>query len=160
MPTDTDIQHLQRCVALAEDALAAGDAPFGSVLVDGNGAVRAEDRNRTISHESTYHPELALARWAALNMTEEERGKATVYTSGEHCPMCSAANAWAGVGRIVYASSGEQLTQWLAELGAGSSPVRLLAINEIAPETAVEGPVPELAEQVYQLHVRFQRGDV
>ena len=29
----------------------------------------------------------------------------TVYTSGEHCPMCSAAHAWVGLGRIVYAVS-------------------------------------------------------
>src|SRR3712207_7274778 len=38
---------------------------------------------------------------------------ATVYTSGEHCPLCAAAHAWVGLGRIVYASSSVQLTAWL-----------------------------------------------
>ena len=38
--------YLERCLALAEQALEAGDEPFGSVLVDGQGRVRAEDRNR------------------------------------------------------------------------------------------------------------------
>ncbi len=46
-----------------------------------------------------------------------ERVRATVYTSGEHCPMCAAAHAWVGLGRIVYAASSAQLTQWLQRLG-------------------------------------------
>lgn len=158
MVTETDRAQLRRCVTLAREALEAGDAPFGSVLVDGNGVVKAEDRNRVVSHDSTYHPEFALARWAALNMTEQERADATVYTSGEHCPMCSAAHAWAGLGRIVYASSGQQLSDWLVELGAAAPPVRLLAVQEIAPHVTVQGPVPEFAQQVRELHIQNQAG--
>jgi len=30
-------------------------------------------------------------------MTPAERLQATVYTSGEHCPMCAAAHGWAGL---------------------------------------------------------------
>ncbi len=37
--TDADKAHLRRCVALAREALDAGDEPFGSVLVDADGAV-------------------------------------------------------------------------------------------------------------------------
>ena len=80
-----EMPHLRRCVALARDALEAGDAPFGSVLVDGAGGVRHEDRNRTSTlRDQTRHPEFELARWAAQNMTEADRRGATVYTSGEH----------------------------------------------------------------------------
>ena len=64
--------HLLRCVALAEEALAAGDAPFGSVLVDENGNVLKEDRNRVNSVDKTYHPEIELARWAAKILTPEQ----------------------------------------------------------------------------------------
>ncbi|WP_269801889.1 tRNA-specific adenosine deaminase [Zobellella maritima] len=32
-----DLRFLQRCVALAEEALAGGDMPFGSVLVSAEG---------------------------------------------------------------------------------------------------------------------------
>jgi tRNA(Arg) A34 adenosine deaminase TadA len=54
-----DLVHLRRCVALAADALQAGDDPFGSVLVDADGTVLAEARNReTTSADPTAHPEL------------------------------------------------------------------------------------------------------
>jgi tRNA(Arg) A34 adenosine deaminase TadA len=159
MLTDTDMRHLRRCVELAAEALRLGDEPFGSVLVSGAGEVLAEDRNRVSSGDETRHPEFALARWAASRLTPEERRAATVYTSGEHCPMCAAAHGWVGLGRIVYASSSRQLGTWRAELGVPPSPVRPLPIQEIAPDVVVEGPAPELADEIRQLHRRLHEGD-
>jgi tRNA(Arg) A34 adenosine deaminase TadA len=116
--TEADLPHLRRCVELATEAVEAGDFPFGSVLVAADGTVLAEDRNRELTTgDPTRHPEFALARWAATNMPPSERAVATVYTSGEHCPMCAAAHGWAGLGRIGYATSSQQLGGWLADLG-------------------------------------------
>lgn len=157
--TETDRAHLRRCLELAADAVAAGDEPFGSVLVTADGAVRAEGRNEErTTGDPTRHPEFALARWAATNLSAGERATATVYTSGEHCPMCSAAHGWAGLGRIVFASSSAQTGAWLTELGVGASPVRALPITEVVPGLPVAGPVPDLAEQVRDLHRRFRTG--
>lgn len=153
-PTETELRHLRRCVELAGEALAAGDEPFGSVLVAADDTVLAEDRNRVVSGDPTRHPEFELARWAAEHLTLGERKAATVFTSGEHCPMCAAAHAWAGLGRIVYASSAEQLAGWLAELGGSPHPVKSLPIREIAPDVEVRGPVADLAEEVRVLHYR------
>ncbi len=155
MLTDTDMRHLRRCVELATDALEAGDEPFGSVLVSADGTVLGEDHNHVASGDRTRHPEFALARWAAQNMTPEARAAATVYTSGEHCPMCAAAHGWVGLGRIVYVSSSEQLAAWLSELGVPAPPVRTLPIQAIVPDAVVEGPVDELAARVHELHRRF-----
>lgn len=155
--TDADLQHLRRCVDLAEEAVAAGDFPFGSVLVAADGTVLAEDRNREVTDgDATRHPEFTLAQWAALNMTPGERAEATVYTSGEHCPMCAAAHGWVGLGRIVYATSSEQMGSWLAELAVSPAPVLPLAITQVVPGLVVAGPVPDLAEQVRELHRRFR----
>ncbi len=152
-----DLKHLRRCVVLAAEAVDAGDFAFGSVLVAADGRVLAEDRNReNTMADATRHPEFGLARWAAANMTAAGRAAATVFTSGEHCPMCAAAHAWVGLGRIVYVSSSEQLTAWLAELGVPPSPVRALAIGQVAPDLQVQGPVPGLDEQVHELHRRFR----
>jgi tRNA(Arg) A34 adenosine deaminase TadA len=107
---DIELPHLRRCVELAAEALRAGDEPFGSVLVGGDGTVLGEDHNRVASGDRTRHPEFEPARWAAANLTPEERAAAPVYTSGEHCPMCAAAHAWVGLGRIVYVASSRQLS--------------------------------------------------
>lgn len=158
MITTTDLKHLQRCVELAEEALLAGDDPFGSVLAAADGTVLHEDRNRVASgNDATYHPEIELARWAQQHLAVRERAAATVYTSGEHCPMCSAAHGWVGLGRIVYASSAEQLVGWLQALHRPPAPVVMLPIQHIAPSIVVEGPVPALAEQVRKLHLRNRR---
>ncbi|MFC9913426.1 nucleoside deaminase [Streptomyces sp. NPDC127197] len=157
MVEDAELPYLRRCVELATEALEAGDEPFGSVLVGADGAVLAEDHNRVASGDRTRHPEFELARWAAAHMTPEQRAAATVYTSGEHCPMCAAAHAWVGLGRIVYVASSQQLASWSDELGVPAPPVRTLPVNEVAPGVLVDGPVPELADEVQALHRRFHR---
>ena len=155
--TEADLPHLRRCVELATEAVEAGDFPFGSVLVAADGTVLAEDRNQEVTaRDPTRHPELALARWAATNMTPRERAAAAVYTSGEHCPMCAAAHGWIGLGRIVYATSSQQMGIWLAELGVSPAPVRRLPITQVVPDLVVAGPIPDLAEQVRDLHRRFR----
>ncbi|MEQ8816399.1 MAG: nucleoside deaminase [Thalassobaculum sp.] len=159
MTDATDLGHLRRCVELAREALEAGDAPFGSVLVAADGTVLAEDRNRVSGGDRTRHPEFALARWAAENMTPGDRALATVYTSGEHCPMCAAAHGFVGLGRIVYAGSAAQLVALRAELGVPpSSPVSPLPIQTVVPGLPVEGPVPELAAELRDLHRRYAKG--
>src|SRR5690606_18534717 len=122
-----------------------------------DGTVLAEDRNRVASGDPTRHPEFELARWAAAHMNAAERAAATVYTSGEHCPMCAAAHGWVGLGRIVYVASSEQLSSWLAELGVPPPPVKPLPIRDVVPGVAVEGPFPDLAKEVHELHRRFHR---
>ena len=159
MITDNDMIHLRRSIELATEAFEAGDEPFGSVLVDGDGHVLHEDRNRANSVDATYHPEIAVAKWAAENMTTDARTKAVVYTSGEHCAMCSAAHAWAGLGRIVYVSSSKQLDEWMQEMGVTStSPINSLSIQEVAPNIPVQGPIAGLDAEVKALQQRaFQR---
>lgn len=152
--TESDRSHLRTAIDLAHDALEAGDAPFGSVLVDADDTVLHFDRNRTNSVDPTRHPEFELARWAGANLSEVERRSAVVYTSGEHCPMCSSAHALVGLGRIVYAASGQQLAQWRQEWGLTPGPVTARPIQEITPGIEVHGPVAEFTEEVRELQQR------
>jgi tRNA(Arg) A34 adenosine deaminase TadA len=149
-----DRTHLRRCVELATDALAAGDEPFGSVLVGGDGTVLYEGRNEVAGGDHTRHPEFAIARWAAANLEPAQRAAAVVYTSGEHCPMCAAAHGWVGLGRIVYAASSEQLSSWLTEFGAPSPPVAALPIRTVVPGAVVDGPDETFADALRDLHRR------
>jgi tRNA(Arg) A34 adenosine deaminase TadA len=152
--TPADLHQLRRCVALAAEAAARGDDPFGSVLVDARGQVLAERANLVHTHrDNTAHPELMLASWACQHMTPEERAAATMYTSGEHCPMCAAAHVWAGIGRLVFVLSSEQIGALLGPGPAIAVTAReLIARSNVA--VAVEGPCEELAAEASALFTR------
>jgi tRNA(Arg) A34 adenosine deaminase TadA len=150
--SDDDLERLGRCVELARLAQDEGDEPFGSILVGGEGQTLYEDRNRVKDGDHTRHPEFAIARWAVDNLSPSERARATVYTSGEHCPMCAAGHAWVGLGRIVYATSSAQLSRWRDEWGTPPSPVAPLSITTVAPGLVVDGPAPQFADTMKALH--------
>jgi tRNA(Arg) A34 adenosine deaminase TadA len=152
--TDSDLLFLRRCVDLAAEALDGGDEPFGSVLVAAGGEVLFEERNRVLGGDATRHPEFEIARWAAGHLTAADRTTATVYTSGEHCPMCSAAHGWVGLGRVVYAVSSAQLGSWLTEWGIPAGPVKSLPITAVVPDAVVDGPAPALEAEMRALHRR------
>lgn len=98
---------LLRSIELAVEAAAAGNRPFGSVIVAEDGSVLGEGRNEaTSSGDITAHAELVALRHA----DGAKVAGATVYASGEPCPMCTAALVWAGVGQIVFAASTEAFT--------------------------------------------------
>ncbi|MFI9815391.1 nucleoside deaminase [Saccharothrix variisporea] len=101
---------LRRAIALAAEAREGGNPPFGSLLVGPDGAVLVEERNSSITDSDiTAHPELKLARWAARELDPETAAGTTMYTSCEPCGMCAGALARSGIGRVVFALSGEQL---------------------------------------------------
>lgn len=152
-----DIDALKRCLELATEAVNAGDDAFGSLLVDGDGRVLREERNTVGRGDPTAHPEIALVRWAVAHYAAAERASMTVYTSGEHCAMCAAAHAWAGLGPIVFAGSTAQLTQWRSSWGAAPAPIRPLAIEDVAPGIVSRGPFEEFAAELEHLHLQVAR---
>lgn len=155
--TDDDLVFLRRCVSLARTALDGGDEPFGSLLVDHEGSVRFEDHNRVKDGDATRHPEFAIARWAVEHLSPAQRNRSTVYTSGEHCPMCAAAHAWVGLGRIVFATSSQQLSRWRGEWGTPPSPVAALPITTVAPRIVTDGPAPQFEAEMKRLYeARFR----
>lgn len=156
--TSNDIQYLERCLTLAEDAVKAGDQAFGSILVNDAGAIIAEARNRVNEETALSHPEYELAQWAAKNLSEEERIQTTMYTTGEHCPMCSAAHGWVNLGTIVYLSSGKQLNEWLQEIDAPPSPINFVATEEIIKKIEIRGPGSgELLQKIKDLHIEYYK---
>jgi tRNA(Arg) A34 adenosine deaminase TadA len=106
---ETDERHLRKAIELAAEARAAGDMPFGSLLVGPDGEVLVEERNTVVTgNDITGHPELKTALWASVNLDHAVAARTTMYTSTEPCPMCKGAIARSGLGRVVFALSGEQ----------------------------------------------------
>ena len=105
-----DERFLRRAIELAAIGRAAGDAPFGSLLVGPDGIVLKEDHNTVLSDgDITAHPELKLARWAARELDPETAAASTMYASCQPCGMCAGAIDRSGLGRVVFALSNEQL---------------------------------------------------
>ena len=94
---------------LAIEEARRADYPFGAVIVR-DGAIIARGRNlgRT-DRDPTAHGEMvAIRRCLAERGPDVLRG-ATLYTSGEPCPMCMGAILWCHIGRLVFAASTAQL---------------------------------------------------
>lgn len=101
--TETDAAYLRKSIDLAVHAGELGNRPFGAVVVGASGDELAEGFNRVASSGSVIaHAEIDAIEKIA---SPDQIVGATVYASGEPCPMCSAALVWAGVGRIVFAAA-------------------------------------------------------
>ncbi|MFE2724232.1 nucleoside deaminase [Kitasatospora sp. NPDC059327] len=135
MTAPDDHTLLRRAIALAAEARASGNPPFGSLLAGPDGTVLAEERNTTLTdRDITAHPELKLARWAARELTATAAADTTMYTSCQPCGMCEAAVQQAGLRRVVFALSGEQLLD--IRPGSGRLPVPQVGpalLDEVRP---------------------------
>ena len=137
---ELDQRHLRRAIALAASARKAGDMPFGSLLVDGTGAVLREERNTVVTdRDIAAHPELKLARWAARELDGETATQTTMFTSCEPCSMCRGAIARANLGRVVFALSVDQVAQLRP---AGVAAPDAASVDYQGPALPDEGRVP------------------
>ncbi|KAF0845495.1 nucleoside deaminase [Nocardia caishijiensis] len=143
--TDIDVAHLRRAIDLAAHAAVLGDRPFGAVTVDRAGTVLAESANAVATTgDVTTHAELvAITVASATGKAEALRG-ATVYASGEPCPMCAAAMVWAQVGRIVFAAAASEFGPML-----GPGPSFTLSCAEVVASSnvSIEVSGPHLGDE-------------
>lgn len=109
--TETDLAHLRRSIAVAEETKANGSHPFGAIVVSAAGEVVAEAGNRSFGPDGdpTQHAELRAVAAAAKALGPEGMVGSTLFTSAEPCAMCSGAVYWTGIDRVVYALSEERL---------------------------------------------------
>ena len=112
--TEDDRTFMARAIALSEQTSlveSAGGA-FGCVIVQ-DGVIIGEGANRVVAeNDPTWHAEMAAIRAACANTGSFKLLRATLYTSGEPCPMCMAAAYWAGIDAMVYASSVEDALEY------------------------------------------------
>ncbi|WP_085317767.1 nucleoside deaminase [Derxia lacustris] len=101
-----DALHLRDAIRASRAAVAAGAMPFGAVLVTADGRTLTARNAPAVPGDRTGHAETNAVRDALAAFGAEALRGATVYASGEPCPMCSGTMYWAGVARVVFAGSG------------------------------------------------------
>jgi tRNA(Arg) A34 adenosine deaminase TadA len=156
---ETDLRLLRRCFALASEARAAGQHPFGSLVADESGQILAEGQNeaRPPLGNPTRHAELNAVSRAASGISPERLAKATLYTSTEPCCMCAGAVYWAGIGRVVYGLSEVTL---LALTGGNKENLTLsLSCREVFArgQRRIEVIGPILEDEALKAHKDFWR---
>ena len=137
MENGGDLTHLRRAIGLAARSRAAGNHPFGALVVGANGEILAEAINRSVPGrgDATGHAELEAVRAASAAHPPGALRTATLYSSAEPCAMCAGAIYWSGIGRVVY----------------GLPEARLLALTGNHPEN------PTLALPCREVFARGQR---
>jgi tRNA(adenine34) deaminase len=90
-------------LAVAREALAAGEVPIGAVVLDASGAVIASAHNeREQGNDPTAHAELLALRRAGELLGSWRLDGCTLAVTLEPCTMCAGAIVLARVQRLVF----------------------------------------------------------
>jgi tRNA(adenine34) deaminase len=96
---------MQRALALADHAAAAGEVPVGAVLVRDGEELGAGWNAPVARNDPTAHAEIVALRAAGAAAGNYRLPGSTLYATMEPCPMCAGAIVQARVARVVYAAS-------------------------------------------------------
>ncbi|MEQ6899094.1 tRNA adenosine(34) deaminase TadA [Microbacterium sp. KR10-403] len=128
---------MDRALALAAAAAAAGDVPVGAVVMDAAGRIVGEGRNeREETHDPTAHAELVALRQAAASLGSWNLEDHTLVVTLEPCLMCAGAILQARVGRVVFGA-------WDDKAGAAGSLYDVLRDRRLPYRAEVIGGVRE-----------------
>ncbi|HVK07182.1 MAG TPA: nucleoside deaminase [Gemmataceae bacterium] len=101
----TDEDYMRLAIAAARRGIAAGQTPFGAVVVR-DGAVVVEAHNRVwLTTDPTAHAEVVAIRQAAQALRTIDLAGAVMYTTCEPCPMCLAAIHWSKIEAVYYGAT-------------------------------------------------------
>lgn len=99
-------RHMRRCIELARQAIRTGDAPVGSLIVDGDETVSEGVEAVRAREDATAHAEMEALRNGFLRRRSRDLTGCTLYTSVEPCVMCAYAIRLARVGVVVSGARG------------------------------------------------------
>jgi len=108
LATDAPLREaMRRAEALRDEALRAGDQPFGAVVLRGELIVGAAPSRVVTASDPTAHAEMEAIRDAARRLRMRDLSGCVLVSTSRPCRMCEAAAGWAGISRMVY---GEAMT--------------------------------------------------
>ena len=101
--------HMRQALALAEEAVEAGEVPVGCVILGPGGEVLGRGRNRREARaDATAHAELEAIREACAALGDWRLEDCTLVVTLEPCPMCAGAIINARIPTLVFGAREEQ----------------------------------------------------
>lgn len=95
-------QFIAMAFEMQRSATAAGDQPYGAVVVKGGEIVAAAPSRVVTRSDPTAHAEMEALRDAAQQLSSRDLSGCLLYSSSRPCPMCEAAAYWAGIERFYH----------------------------------------------------------
>jgi tRNA(adenine34) deaminase len=103
MGYDQHRQWMEKAIALATEAGAAGEVPVGAVVIGPEGdCIATAGNQRERQHNPTAHAEILVLQQAAQHLQRWQLQDCTLYVTLEPCPMCAGAIVQARLGQLVY----------------------------------------------------------
>jgi len=128
---------MDRALALAAQAAAAGEVPVGAVVTDVHGRVIGEGRNRReLTTDPTAHAEIVAMREAAASTGSWNLAGCTLVVTLEPCVMCAGALLQAHLSRLVFGA-------WDEKAGAAGSVYDVVRDRRLPHRAEVVGGVRE-----------------
>ncbi|MCY7331492.1 MAG: tRNA adenosine(34) deaminase TadA [Pseudanabaena sp. CAN_BIN31] len=124
---------MDRAIALAKEAGAAGEIPVGAVIVNKLGEAIATGVNRKErDRDPTAHAEIVAIRSASRILQDWHLTGCTLYVTLEPCPMCAGAIIQARVSRLVYGADDPKAGAIRTVVNLPDSPVSFHKLEAIA----------------------------
>jgi tRNA(Arg) A34 adenosine deaminase TadA len=101
----SDEAFMRLAIEKCREGIAAGQSPFGTVIILGDRVVTAAHNTVLRDCDPTAHAEVNGIRAAAGALGTIRLAGSTLYTTCEPCPMCMAAIHWAKIDRVVYGAT-------------------------------------------------------
>jgi len=99
---------MRRAEALRDEALRAGDQPFGAVVLRDEIVVGAAPSRVVTATDPTAHAEMEAIRDAARRLRTQDLSDCMLVSTSRPCSMCETAAGRAAISRMVY---GETLAE-------------------------------------------------
>jgi tRNA(Arg) A34 adenosine deaminase TadA len=96
---------MRLAIRKTEEGIAAGQSPFGAVIVRGGAVVAATHNTVWRDCDPTAHAEVNCIRAAAAALKTIFLSGCTMFSTTEPCPMCLSAIHWSKIDRVVYGAS-------------------------------------------------------
>jgi guanine deaminase len=98
-------EFMALAIAEAREGIAAGQSPFGAIIVRDGEVVAATHNTVWRDLDPTAHAEVNCIRRAAEALGAIDLGGCEMYSTCEPCPMCLSAIHWAKIDRVVYGAT-------------------------------------------------------
>lgn len=95
--------YMRQALALAREAMDAGEVPVGCVIADAAGRIVGTGRNRREeTADATAHAEIDAIRAACATLGTWHLTDCTMFVTLEPCPMCTGAIIMARIPTLVF----------------------------------------------------------